>query len=63
MWRSPAPVPSSFAMTMQGSVMEGRGRKLCGMDAFRVRNDILRQTGFLEPLDKSVAAAGDIGDA
>jgi hypothetical protein len=50
-------------MSMQGSVMEGRGRKLCGMDAFRVRNDILRQTGFLEPLDKSVAAAGDVGEA
>ena len=58
-----APVSLRASCLAQGSVMEGRGRKLCGMDAFRVRNDILRQTGFLEPLDKSATAAGDVGDA
>eukprot|EP00208_Stichococcus_sp_RCC1054_P002788 CAMPEP_0206138438 /NCGR_PEP_ID=MMETSP1473-20131121/3326_1 /ASSEMBLY_ACC=CAM_ASM_001109 /TAXON_ID=1461547 /ORGANISM="Stichococcus sp, Strain RCC1054" /LENGTH=286 /DNA_ID=CAMNT_0053531879 /DNA_START=288 /DNA_END=1148 /DNA_ORIENTATION=+ len=32
-----------------GSVMEGAGRKLSGTDAMRMRNQVLRQTGFLEP--------------
>lgn len=31
-----------------GSVMEGAGRKLSGTEAMRVRNTVLRQTGFLE---------------
>lgn len=29
--------------------MEGAGRKLSGTDAMRMRNQVLRQTGFLEP--------------
>lgn len=33
---------------VQGSVMEGAGRKLSGTEAMRVRNTVLRQTGFLE---------------
>lgn len=31
-----------------GSMMEGAGRKLCGTEAMRVRNNVLRRTGFLE---------------
>ena len=41
--------------------MEGRGRKLQGMDAFRVRNDILRQTGFLEPGDNPLSSGSVSG--
>lgn len=44
-----------------GSVMEGRGRKLCGIDASRVRNDILRQTGFLEPGDNPLSSGSVSG--
>ena len=29
--------------------MEGKGRKLAGLDAVRFRNAIMRQTGFIEP--------------
>lgn len=29
--------------------MEGAGRKLSGTEAMRMRNQVLRQTGFLEP--------------
>ena len=32
----------------QGSVLEGRGRKLTGTSAMRLRNTVLQQTGFLE---------------
>jgi hypothetical protein len=32
-----------------GSVLEGVGRKLRGMDADRFRTTVMRQTGFLEP--------------
>lgn len=46
---------------LQGSVMEGRGRKLCGIDASRVRNDILRQTGFLEPGDNPLSSGSVSG--
>ena len=41
--------------------MEGRGRKLCGIDASRVRNDILRQTGFLEPGDNALSSGSVSG--
>ncbi len=34
---------------MQGSVLEGVGRKLRGSDAARFRESVMRQTGFLEP--------------
>lgn len=33
---------------MQGSVTQGKGRKLSGFDAVRFRNAIMRQTGFIE---------------
>lgn len=33
---------------LQGSVMEGAGRKLQGRDAVQFRRAIMRQTGFLE---------------
>jgi hypothetical protein len=29
--------------------MEGKGRKLAGLEAVRFRNAIMRQTGFIEP--------------
>lgn len=32
----------------QGSVLEGKGRKLTGTSAMRLRNTVLQQTGFLE---------------
>lgn len=32
-----------------GSVTEGKGRKLAGLEAVRFRNTIMRQTGFIEP--------------
>ena len=34
---------------LQGSVTQGKGRKLSGFDAVRFRNEIMRQTGFIEP--------------
>lgn len=44
---------SSMALTgcfsLQGSVLEGVGRKLRGSDAERFRRAVMRQTGFLEP--------------
>ena len=39
------PIPTKCR---QGSVIEGRGRKLTGADAARFRSGVLRQTGFLE---------------
>jgi hypothetical protein len=44
---------------LQGSVKEGKGRKLAGLEAVRFRNAIMRQTGFLEPdsADFSINAA------
>ncbi len=43
----------SFVLTSvsnaQGSVTEGKGRKLAGLEAVRFRNTIMRQTGFIEP--------------
>jgi hypothetical protein len=36
-------------MILQGSLYEGVGRKLRGMDAARFRRSVMRQTGFLEP--------------
>ncbi|BDA49246.1 hypothetical protein COCOBI_13-3570 [Coccomyxa sp. Obi] len=40
-------VPSSTFRP--GSVTEGKGRKLAGLEAVRFRNTIMRQTGFIEP--------------
>ena len=36
-------------IALQGSVLEGVGRKLKGSDAARFRESVMRQTGFLEP--------------
>ena len=38
---------------LQGSVMEGKGRKLQGSEQIRFRAAIMRQTGFLEKSDDS----------
>ena len=38
----------SAIMSLQGSVTQGKGRKLSGFDAVRFRNEIMRQTGFIE---------------
>jgi hypothetical protein len=40
--------------TRPGSLYEGVGRKLRGMDAARFRRSVMRQTGFLEPGTESV---------
>lgn len=45
-------LPSDFVYAEDarpGSVLEGVGRKLTGSDAFRFRESVMRQTGFLEP--------------
>ncbi|KAL0018745.1 hypothetical protein WJX79_007350 [Trebouxia sp. C0005] len=45
-------LPSDFVYAEDarpGSVLEGIGRKLRGSDAFRFRESVMRQTGFLEP--------------
>ena len=39
---------------MQGSLFEGVGRKLRGMDAVRFRRSVMQQTGFLETAAESV---------
>ena len=36
-------------MWVQGSVTQGKGRKLSGFESVRFRNEIMRQTGFIEP--------------
>ncbi|KAK9919089.1 hypothetical protein WJX75_009314 [Coccomyxa subellipsoidea] len=44
------PTGASVRTTFRpGSVMEGKGRKLAGLEAVRFRNAIMRQTGFIEP--------------
>ena len=35
-------------LRLQGSLYEGVGRKLRGLDAVRFRQSVMRQTGFLE---------------
>ncbi|KAK9822193.1 hypothetical protein WJX81_001607 [Elliptochloris bilobata] len=40
--------------SLPGSVYEGRGRKLTGTSAMRLRMSVLRQTGFLEETSKEV---------
>ena len=40
----------------QGSVYEGRGRKLTGTSAMRLRMSVLRQTGFLGPPEEGSKA-------
>jgi len=47
--RRPAPSAGlTLGLAQQGSVLEGRGGKLTGTSAMRLRNTVLRQTGFLE---------------
>ena len=41
---------------LQGSVHEGRGRKLTGTSAMRLRMSVLRQTGFLGPPEEGSKA-------
>lgn len=54
-------LPSDFVYAEDarpGSVLEGIGRKLRGSDAFRFRESVMRQTGFLEPQTSSQLPAG-----
>ena len=39
---------------MQGSLFEGVGRKLRGMDAVRFRRSVMQQTGFLESAGRTI---------
>ena len=38
-----------YVVPLQGSVTQGKGRKLAGLEQARFRAQVMRQTGFIEP--------------
>ena len=47
----PVPMVLRFHLLLlaQGSVTQGKGHKLAGLEMARFRQAIMRQTGFIEP--------------